>query len=164
MRGSSSGYERSSSDGTTGGRKSAIMRHVTVLLVTGERRGKVLKSRQAAVWMLIVIVITFALCNLPCHLRKMCEHYVPNFNIQSTVNQLITPATHRLMYTNSALNPILYAFMSSFKGLLRLKRRRKAKSIGVNPRVRGRQGTGSEKLRPAATPSRSMPPGCQARR
>ena len=114
----------------------------SVLRVIDERRGQVLQSRQAAIRMLIVIVITFAACNFPFHLRKICQYYMANYNLWSSFNQFITPITFVLMYTNCAVNPILYAFMSknfrsSLKDLLRLKLQRPSLAgMGIGARAR----------------------------
>ena len=102
---------------------------VTVLRVKDERQGQVLRSRQSAIRMLILIVITFAVCNFPYYLRRICQYYVSSYDISSSFNQFLTPITFLLMYTNCAVNPILYAFLSknfrtSFKDLLKLRLKR----------------------------------------
>ena len=101
-------------------RSSATVSTRQLIQVKDERRGKVLRSRQAVIRMLIVLVSSFALCNFPYHLRKMCQYYLPNYNVQGYFNQIFTPLTFLLMYTNCAINPILYAFMSkNFRKSLR---------------------------------------------
>ena len=87
------------------------------------------KQRQTVVRMLVVIVVTFALLNLPFHLRKLCINYLPSFDLASDTSNFIAPLTYLLMYGNCALNPILYAFFSkqfrsSLRDLLRCRRRR----------------------------------------
>ena len=79
--------------------------------------------------MLVVIVLTFALLNLPFHVRKLCINYLPSFDLTSDTSTFIAPLTYLLMYGNCALNPILYAFFSkqfrsSLRDLLRCQRRR----------------------------------------
>ena len=85
-----------------------------------ERRGgRVLKSRKSVIRMLIAIVVTFTVCNLPYHLRKICQYYVPKYYYDSLWSQILTPVTFVLMYANCAINPILYTFMSkSFRANL----------------------------------------------
>ncbi|KAL7629956.1 UNVERIFIED_CONTAM: hypothetical protein RMT77_019925 [Armadillidium vulgare] len=62
--------------------------------------------------LLVAVVICFAVCNLPFHLRKMLIYYYPGFNAYSNAVLVATPLTQALTYLNSALNPILYCFMS----------------------------------------------------
>ena len=109
-----------------------------VAFIRNRRHRAVVRTRQAAIRMLIVIVITFALCNFPYHLRKICQYYVPNYNIHGSLNQFMTPITFLLMYTNCALNPILYAFMSkhfrsSFKDLLKLRLKKPNPTRRIGP-------------------------------
>ena len=82
-----------------------------------------IRSRQTVVRMLIVIVVTFAVCNFPFHLRKMFQYWWPNYDYVSVYSTLATPLTNLIMYSNCAINPIIYAFMSktfrsSFRDLL----------------------------------------------
>ena len=91
-----------------------------------DQHEKILKSRQTVVRLLLVLVTSFALCNFPYHLRKICQYFLPRYSVQGYFNQIFTPLTFILMYTNCAINPILYAFMSkafrqSLKECLRLK-------------------------------------------
>jgi len=61
--------------------------------------------------MLILVVLSFLLCNLPYHARKMWQ--VRLLSAENMVYyQLFTPLTFLIMYFNSALNPILYVTMS----------------------------------------------------
>ena len=107
----------------------ATATNVTALGVKNARQGRVLKSRQSAIKMLIVIVTTFFFCNFPYYLRRICQYYVRSYDISGSFNQLLTPITFLLMYANCAVNPILYAFLSesfrsSFKDLWRLRLKR----------------------------------------
>ena len=97
---------------------SVVNRHL--IQVQDERRGRVLQSRRAVIQMLIAFVTSFAVCNLPYHLRKVFQYYLPGYKVQGYFNQMFTPLTFLLMYTNCAINPILYAFMSeTFRRSLR---------------------------------------------
>lgn len=85
-----------------------------------------LQSRRRIIRMLIVVVLAFALCHLPFHARKVWQYWSPKwfqYQAGSDFSNLFTPLTFLIMYANSAINPILYAFMSkkfrmSFKDLL----------------------------------------------
>ena len=92
--------------------------------------GVQLKQRLHAVRILILIVLTFALLNLPYHIRKLCLNYLPSYDADSDTNHFLTPLTFLLMYSNCAVNPILYGFFSgrfrqSFCDLLRCRRRQR---------------------------------------
>lgn len=70
-----------------------------------------LVARRRVVYMLILVVLSFLLCNLPYHARKMWQ--VRLLSAENMVYyQLFTPLTFLIMYFNSALNPILYVTMS----------------------------------------------------
>ena len=96
-----------------------------------------LNQRLHAIRVLIVIVVTFAVLNLPFHVRKLCLNYLPSYDADSDVNHLLTPLTFLLMYANCAISPLLYAFLSkkfrqSFLDLIFMRRRqRNAGHAGV---------------------------------
>ncbi|KAK7088984.1 orexin receptor type 2-like [Littorina saxatilis] len=71
-----------------------------------------LASRRKAAKMLIAIVIVFAICYLPVHLMNVLRYFgVLTFaGDGATVQPLIS---HWLPYFNSALNPVIYNFMSA---------------------------------------------------
>uniref|UniRef100_A0A1I8Q6N3 G-protein coupled receptors family 1 profile domain-containing protein n=1 Tax=Stomoxys calcitrans TaxID=35570 RepID=A0A1I8Q6N3_STOCA len=72
----------------------------------------VLRARRGVVRMLIIFVLTFALCNLPCHARKMWQYWSHSYRGDSNFNALLTPLTFLVTYFNSGINPLLYAFLS----------------------------------------------------
>lgn len=72
----------------------------------------VLRARRGVVRMLIVVVLTFALCNLPLHARKMWQYWSSNYQASSDFSTLLTPLTFLISYFNSGINPLLYAFLS----------------------------------------------------
>lgn len=72
----------------------------------------VLRARRGVIRMLIVVVLTFALCNLPYHARKMWQYWSSDYDGGSDFSSIFTPVTFLITYFNSGINPILYAFMS----------------------------------------------------
>lgn len=72
----------------------------------------VLRARRGVIRMLIVVVLTFALCNLPYHARKMWQYWSSDYDGGSDFSSVFTPVTFLITYFNSGINPILYAFMS----------------------------------------------------
>lgn len=62
--------------------------------------------------MLIVVVLTFAVCNLPFHARKMWQYWSSGYQGTSNFSALLTPLTFLITYFNSGINPLLYAFLS----------------------------------------------------
>lgn len=77
-----------------------------------ESSHNVLRARRGVIRMLIVVVLTFALCNLPYHARKMWQYWSSDYEGGSDFSSLFTPLTFLITYFNSGINPILYAFMS----------------------------------------------------
>ncbi|KAL4708141.1 hypothetical protein ACJJTC_009920 [Scirpophaga incertulas] len=72
----------------------------------------VLRARRGVVRMLIVVVLTFAICNLPFHARKMWQYWSSGYEGTSDFSALLTPLTFLITYFNSGINPLLYAFLS----------------------------------------------------
>ncbi|KPI93804.1 Orexin receptor type 2 [Papilio xuthus] len=72
----------------------------------------VLRARRGVVRMLIVVVLTFAVCNLPFHARKMWQYWSTGYQGTSDFSALLTPLTFLITYFNSGINPLLYAFLS----------------------------------------------------
>ncbi|CAG5022027.1 unnamed protein product [Parnassius apollo] len=72
----------------------------------------VLRARRGVVRMLIVVVLTFAVCNLPFHARKMWQYWSSGYEGTSDFSALFTPLTFLITYFNSGINPLLYAFLS----------------------------------------------------
>lgn len=71
-----------------------------------------IRTWRKVVKLLVAVVLSFALCNFPLHLRKMLLYYYDGYHAVSDFALLATPITHLLTYLNSALNPLLYSFMS----------------------------------------------------
>ncbi|XP_066601230.1 orexin/Hypocretin receptor type 1-like [Prorops nasuta] len=69
-----------------------------------------LKSRRKAAKMLVAVVLTFALCCLTVHVISIVENLV---ELSADPWLLFTNSlSHWLYYLNSALNPVIYNFMS----------------------------------------------------
>nr|QRN45465.1 allatotropin receptor [Carausius morosus] len=69
-----------------------------------------LRSRRKAAKMLVAVVIMFAVCYFPVHLLNILRYTV---NIpQTDVTTAISSLSHWLCYANSAVNPVIYNFMS----------------------------------------------------
>ncbi|CAH0551961.1 unnamed protein product [Brassicogethes aeneus] len=69
-----------------------------------------LRSRRKAAKMLVCVVVMFAICFLPVHLLSVLRLTVKLTN--SELNQAFSLISHWLCYANSAVNPIIYNFMS----------------------------------------------------
>jgi len=74
---------------------------------------KALEARRKIIKMLIIIVVTFAVCNLPFHGRKIWQNWSESYDGTSTFSVILTQVTTIIRYANSAINPLLYAFMSA---------------------------------------------------
>ena len=91
---------------------------------------RALLARRRVVRHLIAVVLAFAFCVLPSHVYQMWHHMAGNTpSISLFTASLLPPTTHLILYLNSALNPLLYAFLSgnfrkSLKDLIGSTRRR----------------------------------------
>ncbi|XP_066153497.1 trissin receptor-like isoform X1 [Euwallacea fornicatus] len=72
----------------------------------------VLRARKGVIRMLIIVVVAFAVCNLPFHARKMWQYWSSNYHGNSNFSAILTPLTVLCTYFNSGVNPLLYAFLS----------------------------------------------------
>ena len=81
---------------------------------------RLIRTWRKVVKLLVAVVMCFALCNLPFHLRKMLTYYHPAYKPTTNAALMFTPLSNLLMYLNSALNPIVYSFMShNFRACVR---------------------------------------------
>ncbi|XP_055381874.1 trissin receptor isoform X2 [Condylostylus longicornis] len=87
-------------------------RHGTQVAQISNSTNNVLRARRGVIRMLIIVVLTFALCNLPYHARKMWIYWSDTYKGYSNFNALFTPLTFLATYFNSGVNPLLYAFLS----------------------------------------------------
>ncbi|XP_060522178.1 orexin/Hypocretin receptor type 1-like [Cylas formicarius] len=69
-----------------------------------------LRSRRKAAKMLVAVVVMFAFCFLPVHLLSVLRLTIKLSN--SDMNRAFSLLSHWLCYANSAINPIIYNFMS----------------------------------------------------
>ncbi|CAL1527884.1 unnamed protein product [Lymnaea stagnalis] len=80
---------------------------------------RVLSSRRRVIRLLVVVLLTFAVCVLPTHLKLLLMFWGV-YPTTETKHDILSPLSFVLLYINSALNPILYwvfsdAFRRSFK-------------------------------------------------
>nr|XP_045590255.1 kiSS-1 receptor-like [Procambarus clarkii] len=95
-------------------------RHTPDMPIGPYHTERLLRTWRKVVKLLVAVVLCFALCNLPFHLRKMLTYYHPGYDATTDAALLFTPLSNLLMYLNSALNPIVYSFMShNFRACVR---------------------------------------------
>lgn len=70
-------------------------------------------TRRRVIRLLVVVVMTFAVCHFPIHLRKLIQDWYECYDERSLQAKFADIASNLLMYINSGLNPILYALLSS---------------------------------------------------
>lgn len=110
---SQKGLPVNSANGTTSGAKLSRGReHSRNCHHLSHLSRNVLRARRGVVRMLIVVVLTFAVCNLPFHARKMWQYWSSGYQGSSDFSALLTPLTFLITYFNSGVNPLLYAFLS----------------------------------------------------
>ncbi len=71
-----------------------------------------LVARRKVIRLLIAVVLTFAICVLPSHVYQLWTLFGDVGYSPSTFHKILPAVTYLILYTNSALNPILYAFLS----------------------------------------------------
>ena len=71
-----------------------------------------LVARRRVIRLLIAVIASFAACVLPYHIRIMWQTFHTQQLAFSFWEILFTPITFVAYYMNSALNPLLYAFLS----------------------------------------------------
>ena len=86
-----------------------------------EKNENALLARRRVIRLLIAIIICFALCVMPYHVFMMWQTWRSSNHHRNTYGQMLAaPITFLIFYFNSALNPILYAFLSdNFRRSLR---------------------------------------------
>lgn len=77
-----------------------------------------LMARRKVIRLLIAVIVSFAVCVLPYNVRMLWTSW--GTVTLSYTERLIAPITFLILYFNSALNPMLYAFLSeNFRRSLR---------------------------------------------
>ncbi|KAH6922633.1 hypothetical protein HPB50_017442 [Hyalomma asiaticum] len=71
-----------------------------------------LRPRRKVIRLLVAVVFSFALCNLPFHARKLWQHWSKEYNGSSPGAAILTVVTNLVLYLNSGINPFLYALFS----------------------------------------------------
>ncbi|KAL5016190.1 hypothetical protein ScPMuIL_005779 [Solemya velum] len=89
---------------------------------------KTIRGRVKVIRLLVAVVISFAICVLPHHIRLLLHYWHISFS--SPGIELLSPISFIILYLNSALNPILYAlfsdhFRKSFKESISCRRRKR---------------------------------------
>ena len=109
---------------------------------SAEKAENALVARRRVIRLLIAVVLAFAVCVLPSHLYQLYQLIVDvDYMTTSTFHKMLPAVTYLILYSNSALNPILYAFLSdnfrkSLKDLLGgLKRRHPIKRTNMRSTV-----------------------------
>ncbi|XP_031622005.1 uncharacterized protein LOC116340015 isoform X2 [Contarinia nasturtii] len=69
-----------------------------------------LRARRKAAKMLVVVVLMFAICYLPVHTLNIVRYTIEQE--QTTIVAILSLISHWLCYANSAVNPLIYNFMS----------------------------------------------------
>ncbi|KAH9363766.1 hypothetical protein HPB48_020102 [Haemaphysalis longicornis] len=97
----------------------------------------VLRARRKVIRLLVAVVLGFAVCNLPFHARKFYQYWSSGYEGASKSAVSLTIFTTLVLYMNSFINPILYAFLSdnfrrSMKDVLVCRSRRKVRRLSSN--------------------------------
>ncbi|CAG2108743.1 unnamed protein product [Medioppia subpectinata] len=77
----------------------------TAIKLIIERRKKVIK-------LLITIVLVFAVLSTPFHLRKLVQHFSPDYDVSTDMATIFTIFSTLCLYSNSAVNPLIYLIFS----------------------------------------------------
>ena len=125
-----------------------IGRHVCSRQIPGEptahQRHQNELSKRKVLRMIIIVVVTFALCWLPAHIQHLLLHYFTNTYRALLKVEHLESSLYFLAHANSAINPCLFIglnqrFNNEFRGILRCLFCRNPvptrRSIGTEPTV-----------------------------
>ncbi|XP_028968662.1 trissin receptor [Galendromus occidentalis] len=73
----------------------------------------VLRSRRKVIRLLVIVLLCFAVCNLPFHARKLYQNWSASYDGTQLPYVVLTMSTHLILYLNSGINPFLYALFSN---------------------------------------------------
>ncbi len=77
------------------------------------KAGNALLARRRVIRLLVVVIVSFAVCMLPYHVRVLLQQWnQQHAKVEGFWNTLFTPITLVIYYLNSGLNPFFYAFLS----------------------------------------------------
>ena len=80
---------------------------------SAEKTENALVARRRVIRLLIAVVLAFAVCVLPSHLYHLYILFGnPDISSSITIHKILPTVVYLILYSNSALNPILYAFLS----------------------------------------------------
>ena len=109
---------------------------------SAEKAENALVARRRVIRLLIAVVLAFAVCVLPSHMLQLWLLFRNvEYMTTSTFHKILPAVTYLILYSNSALNPILYAFLSdNFRKSLKdlfggLKRRSPIKRTNLRSTV-----------------------------
>ncbi len=95
---------------------------------TGTRTIESIRAKRKVTRLVIVIVVVFLVCWLPSHMIWLWTNYFPGTWHHTYSFFYLRIGAHALSYANSAMNPVIYAFLSQnfrngFKRALQCKKR-----------------------------------------
>jgi len=114
-----------SSDDTASGHDNAVelrsltnahdptRRRVSSAVTTNAADQTALSARRKVIRLLIAVVVSFAVCVLPYHVRVLWQAFSDPPHDLTDWHLIMTPLTFVFYYLNSGLNPLLYAFLSN---------------------------------------------------
>ena len=97
---------------------------------------QVTSSRRKVVRLLVIILVSFAVCVLPLHVKNLLSYF--KLYQDSWASQFLSPIAFICLYLHSALNPVFYCFFSeSFRSSLKeylrhFRHRRRPTTLSMN--------------------------------
>ena len=109
----SSSQRRSLAHTSTGGRSASVSSRHRLNANSGQIRmtsTRAIRSRRKVIRLLVAVVVSFALCVLPHHIRLLLNYWKGTSFINGGV---FPPLSFLILYLNSALNPVLICILFS---------------------------------------------------
>ena len=115
----------------------AVTRHCSGDSMRLSDNTAVVSRRRKVIRMLVMVVVSFAVCVLPYHVRVIWQTFAQPQDVDDW-QLVIPPLTFIAYYLNSAVNPLLYAllsdgFLSSLRDVLRGRCSRRSQTTLVTP-------------------------------